>query len=330
MSSKPQAVETKSVTNNDPWGPQQPYIKEIFGEAQRLYNDPSRPQFFPGQTYASPSNATLTGLQRAEDTAMAGSPVISGAQDEASKILSGDYLRGDHPYMQGMIDRTAADVLPRVNAGFLNAGGPGGLQTRAATMALADSANSLRFQNYGAERANMMNTMNNAGNIAGQRYLDPAMLGQVGAQREAIAQQPITEAVARHEFDQNAPWGQLANYLQMIQGNYGGTSNTTGTQFLPGQNMFGNILGGLMGGAGILGGTGAFGPAGWLKFSDERLKEDIKRVGETDDGIPLYTYRYKGTGTPMMGPLAQEVAEAKPEAVAMMPNGYLAVDYSRL
>lgn len=63
-----------------------------------------------------------------------------------------------------------------------------------------------------------------------------------------------------------------------------------------------------------------------LPFSDERLKEDIERVGETDDGTPIYTYRYKGDHTVHMGVMAQEV----PDARVMDPSGFYRVDYSRV
>lgn len=71
-------------------------------------------------------------------------------------------------------------------------------------------------------------------------------------------------------------------------------------------------------------------PFSMLKFSDERLKEDIERIGETDEGTPLYRYRYKGDPTPQIGVMAQEVAEDQPEAVASHPSGYLMVDYERV
>lgn len=78
-------------------------------------------------------------------------------------------------------------------------------------------------------------------------------------------------------------------------------------------------LGGLFGGI-----TGMF------SFSDERLKEDIKRVGQTDAGIPVYTYRYKGDGTIHMGVMAQEVLKDNPDAVRMHESGYLMVDYGKV
>lgn len=80
----------------------------------------------------------------------------------------------------------------------------------------------------------------------------------------------------------------------------------------------------------MMGGLFGLASAGLGLFSDERLKEDIKRVGETDDGTPIYTYRYKGDDTVHMGVLAQEAAEDSPEAVARDPSGYLAVDYGKV
>ncbi|GMB80544.1 tail fiber domain-containing protein [Shinella zoogloeoides] len=71
-------------------------------------------------------------------------------------------------------------------------------------------------------------------------------------------------------------------------------------------------------------------PFQMFKFSDERLKEDIRQVGETDDGTPIYTYRYKGDPTPQMGVMAQDVAEEQPEAVGMHPSGFLMVDYGKV
>jgi hypothetical protein len=71
-------------------------------------------------------------------------------------------------------------------------------------------------------------------------------------------------------------------------------------------------------------------PFQMFSFSDERLKEDIKRVGETDDGTPIYTYRYKGDPQVHMGVMAQEVEKTAPGAVVEHPSGFKMVDYSRV
>lgn len=66
-------------------------------------------------------------------------------------------------------------------------------------------------------------------------------------------------------------------------------------------------------------------------FSDERMKEDIERIGEMDDGTPIYTYKYKGDNKTQMGVMAHEARKKHPEAVAKDPlTNMLMVNYSRL
>lgn len=67
-------------------------------------------------------------------------------------------------------------------------------------------------------------------------------------------------------------------------------------------------------------------------FSDERLKEDVKRVGKMNDGTPIYTYKYKqGDGKTHMGVMAQEARKKHPDAVRKDPlTNMLMVNYSRL
>jgi hypothetical protein len=64
--------------------------------------------------------------------------------------------------------------------------------------------------------------------------------------------------------------------------------------------------------------------------SDTRLKRDITQVGEVDDGIGLYRYRYLWSDTIYVGVMAQEVAAVVPEAVQRGADGYMRVDYARL
>lgn len=72
---------------------------------------------------------------------------------------------------------------------------------------------------------------------------------------------------------------------------------------------------------------GLFGLGSSLITSDRRLKEDIKRVGKTDGGLGVYTYRYKGgDDTVHMGVMAQELEKKNPDAVHRI-NGFRAVDY---
>jgi hypothetical protein len=73
-------------------------------------------------------------------------------------------------------------------------------------------------------------------------------------------------------------------------------------------------------------------PAGF--FSDERLKKDAVRIGETDEGVPIYSYRYKGDNGPkQIGLMAQDVERVHPEAVGLAAAAdgryYKTVDYEK-
>jgi hypothetical protein len=69
-------------------------------------------------------------------------------------------------------------------------------------------------------------------------------------------------------------------------------------------------------------------------FSDERLKKDAKRIGQTDDGLPIYTYKYKNDDKTHMGVMAQDVEKKHPEAVGLARasdgNVYKTVDYGQV
>jgi hypothetical protein len=64
--------------------------------------------------------------------------------------------------------------------------------------------------------------------------------------------------------------------------------------------------------------------------SDIRLKIDIEKVGVAANGLPLYTFKYIGGDAVYRGVMAQDVLKILPEAVSVMPNGYLAVHYDML
>ena len=73
-------------------------------------------------------------------------------------------------------------------------------------------------------------------------------------------------------------------------------------------------------------GDGAKAAATAGMMSDRRLKTDIKKVGKTDNGLPVYTYKYKGDNVVHMGVMAQDVEKVTPEAVEEI-GGFKAVNY---
>lgn len=65
-------------------------------------------------------------------------------------------------------------------------------------------------------------------------------------------------------------------------------------------------------------------------LSDRRLKTDIVRVGTLDSGLPVYSYRFKGSTLPQMGVMADEVRRVDPGAVHRGRDGFDRVDYRRV
>lgn len=81
--------------------------------------------------------------------------------------------------------------------------------------------------------------------------------------------------------------------------------------------------------SGLMGAIGT--GIGAIFGSDVFIKDDIKPTGDkTQNGIPIYTYRYIGGKQRYRGVMAQDVQRIKPEAVVQDDSGYLAVDYSKL
>ena len=64
-------------------------------------------------------------------------------------------------------------------------------------------------------------------------------------------------------------------------------------------------------------------------FSDIKLKENIKQVGESPSGHKVYEFNYIGNKTRYRGAMAQDVVKINPMAVGIRDN-YLTVDYSKI
>lgn len=108
-----------------------------------------------------------------------------------------------------------------------------------------------------------------------------------------------------------------------------GAANSTYNAQMQGVNADNANSAGLFGGLTSLGGLGLKAYSAGL-FSDRRLKTDIRKVGRLDNGLTVYSYRYKAGGPVQIGVMAQEVAQVNPDAVHTHESGYLMVDYGAL
>ena len=64
--------------------------------------------------------------------------------------------------------------------------------------------------------------------------------------------------------------------------------------------------------------------------SDLRLKEDVRCIGTTVFGLPLYHFKYLGRPESYEGVMAHEVLQVMPGAVSLGADGYYRVNYDAL
>ena len=159
-----------------------------------------------------------------------------------------------------------------------------------------------------------------------------ALTGRAQAFSEALAKrnQPLNEITALISGSQvsnpagmSGPAPQVGvagvDYAGLAQQNYQNQVNAYNAKW----GGIGGLFGSVLGAAGKAGGFGAL-------LSDVRVKVDVRRVGQTDAGVPIYTYRYAWGGPVQMGVMAQELAQTQPGAVVVRDDGLLAVDYGEV
>ncbi len=79
------------------------------------------------------------------------------------------------------------------------------------------------------------------------------------------------------------------------------------------------------------GGLLGLGASALMAFSDERLKTDIKDTGKEVAGVPIKSWRWKGTDERETGVIAQELERKRPELVDNShPSGFKRVNYGAL
>jgi len=57
------------------------------------------------------------------------------------------------------------------------------------------------------------------------------------------------------------------------------------------------------------------------------LKTDIRRLGTSPSGLPIYVFRYVWGGPTYVGVMAQDLLDLAPHAVIVTESGYMMVDY---
>jgi hypothetical protein len=224
------AVGTTTSTSTTQIDPTiQPYLSYGLTEAQRLYQA-GGPQYYSGQNYVSPSDATQTGLQALQARAQAGSPLTSTAQNQAYGTIQGDYL-GGNPFFSGAFQPAAQAATTAFNtaindvtsqaskAGRYGSGAMQNLQGAAAgqlAQKLTGTAGQLAYQNYADERARQQAATFGAPALAEADYTDINKQLAAGQLGEGYQNQALQADMQKYNYNQQLPQTQLTNYLSNI------------------------------------------------------------------------------------------------------------------
>jgi hypothetical protein len=258
-----------------------PFLTQGLERAQSLFLTGQQPEFFPGQTYVSPSAATTESIAQQEAIARQQSPVLQQAQQayqtslgQVGQTAAGGFLNAN-PYQQAMMEAAtrpltqqfSQSVLPGISSLYSRSGRLGsgameralGTATEAYGRSLGDITSNIAGTQYQQERGLQQQAQLQQAQLAGlapqfygQQFLPSQTLAQVGAQQEAIAAQPLQEQLARYQFGQQLPYQQLQGYLSSVYGTPLGSYGTQTTTAPTYQNRGAGVLGGAI--AGGLGG----------------------------------------------------------------------------
>ncbi len=255
----PDSVETTMTTQ--PWGPAQPYGREVMSEAQNLYGQGY--PYYPGSMYNAPTPLSLAGREQYANYGMNQLPgMIGPLQQGWMGAASGG---AKNPYVDELLgkmeDRAgeffAEKINPVVTGNALNAGGYGSSRLGVAQVrgardvarelgsAQTDFLSKVYGQNLGQQKAawGAAPNMLNFGFIPGQTGM------HVGGLYGDDQQQMLNAQMAQYQAQSMAPYQGLSFYQNMTMPYMG--MGQTGTSSVPGGSPWAGALGGAQLGYGL-------------------------------------------------------------------------------
>lgn len=298
---------------------------------------------YEGELVAPVNAQQMAGVGGINNYANFAQPGISGAMgyaEGAAQPLTEDQIRQYmNPYISDVVNSTQQAMNLQRDQGLSalrgNAAAQGALGGNRVGVAEANYTSEhdarvapviagLYSQGYGqalqtANQQFQQNPMQAAG-LYGNLALAGQQAGLAGGQAQigagTLMQQTDQAQNTANLQNWLLPYQQYGSQAQIAAGvgsQMGGYGTQTGTTTAPAPNPWSQIAG--------------LGVAALGAFSDERLKEDIEKVGELKDGQPIYRYRFKGSPKWEIGLIAQDVEQSHPEAVGVGPGNMRMVDY---
>jgi hypothetical protein len=343
----PSSSQSQGSTEVEPWKVATPYLEKLFPKLEKGFN--AAPQLYQGPLVPGVSAQTATardlygdvgataanfapGLQTAYDQ-MFGRATAAPGTSELYQAQTGEIANQARQLTEG--DKMLAQ-RQAMEAGQFGLGSTalGELQTLQ-QQKREETVQSQMAQALGTEDQRRMAAMGQLPGMAQsviQAKMTPAQL-QEAIGRDVESRQGAEYADLRRlsQQQQEAERAQAITYANLLGGLSGLGSSTQMQQTSSG--MTGQVIPGTS----IMQQLAPFaGAAATVAMSDIRLKTEIKRVGELENGIPVYRWKWTNEAKKIVGDqgtlgvLAQEILNIMPEAVSIGSDGYYQVDYGRV
>lgn len=304
-------------------------VKDYWSSISGLYNPSSWENVDPNAYQTDAANRTA-GYASGLNPAFAQANQIGN-----TGISNGDISRFMSPYTQNVVDATRAnfaqenakqDAQTNANAAKLGAlSGTQPLVARAISQSMRQPGQDATIA--GLYDKGFQTSLGAAGQSAGLQVQGLNSANAIASNQSGINQTGFGQGTQLWNQDwqnsggANAQAAQGAQVLASLSPQSGvtstGSSTGTGTQATtatPSPFSIASNVAGMAIGAGM--------------FSDERIKENIKPIGETYDGQQIYKYNIKGSPKTEIGLMAHEVEERDPDAVGSIA-GIKTVNYDR-
>lgn len=234
-----------TTTNTDPWSGVQPYLKDLFAQAQTRQQSGGA-QYYPGQTLASQDPRSKEGLDMATSLARNQMGQTAATATNAFNTLANASDVNNNPNLNAAISAATAPAirafqdpngpLSQIRGGFTDAQQFGGTRQGLAEGVAADrlQQNVLGTGQLMAQQAYQSGLDATAKGLAlgpqvNQMQMAPATtLDAVGQESRTQQQQVIDDMLQRYNYGQNQPDVALRNYQSLLTGNFGGQTSQSG------------------------------------------------------------------------------------------------------
>jgi len=235
---------TTTVQQSDPWGGIQPYLTSAYNNLDTYARNV--PDYYPGQTYADfdpiQTNSQNLAMQYAGGMPMHN--MLQNMQGASNYGMNAVYDPESNPVLQRYVESATRplnqayneQIMPGIQDQAVGTGGLGGsrqgvaegIASRSLMDATSDISTGIYNNAYNTGMEAQQRALAMAPQTLGLGMMPSNIYGQIGDQRQALAQQGINEDINRYNFNTTADYDRYSQYLNTLQGTPWGGSTVTG------------------------------------------------------------------------------------------------------